>query len=347
MSRGLKQFTYGVGFLAFLGAIGFGAYMALFESAPTCFDNRQNGIELGVDCGGGCVPCGQKYARDIEVKEIVKFPSGDMRTVIIAYLENPNDDFGFKDVIYTIEVKDTNEQTMRTVSDHLFMYGRSEKIGRYVVATVDAPMEDIADVVMTFALPEVVPNEKFVEPNVNIKRSSTDVVGVRRVTEPSYIFTKDLAMKAMGDDVKKLEEFLYQKQFFMKLADGTFDLDTKLALTAYQKARAITPATGIFDAKTRAKINAEIDRVERVTVDPAGSVSVNGNIKNDDIDDAKKVVITALLYDMLGLQIGGSKTELDDMKGAEERIFKIVFPKTTEIDRVDPTRTRLFVDAIK
>lgn len=333
--------------MLFFSGVIFGVYLLMFKAPPTCSDAKQNGMETGIDCGGGCAPCGQKYAQNIEVSSVVKFPFGSARTVIVIYLKNPNDDFGFRDVIYTIEAKDASGEATGMVNGHMFMYDRSAKIGRYIVATIDVPIENIADTSITFSAPQVVPKDEFIEPRVSIKRSSTDIVGLRKITEPSYVFVKDLAMKATGDDVKKLEEFLYQKQFFKKLADSTFDLDTKLALIDYQKARRISPASGIFDAKTRAKVNAEVDRVTKLVVQPESSVSISGNVKNDDIKGASKVVITGLLYDSMGVQLGGSKTELDELSAAEERIFKIVFPKTTEIDRVDTTRTRLFVDSIQ
>ena len=347
MNRGLKQFTYGAGFLLFFSAVIYGVYALTLKPTPTCFDNRQNGTETGIDCGGGCTPCAQKYAQDIEVDSIIKFASGDARTVVIAYLKNPNDAYGFRDVLYTITAKDVSGQTIGSTSDHLFMYDRSAKIGRYVVAVLDVPMADINDLAMTFSDKVVVARDAFIEPRVSITRSSTDVTGLKTVTGPAYVFGRDLGMKETGDDVKQLEEFLLQKQFFMKLPDGTFDLDTKLALTAYQKSRKIAPANGIFDARTRAKVNAEVDRVTKTVIGSDASVTVGGAIKNNDIVNASKVMITALLYDATGVQLGGSKTELDDMQAGEERSFKILFPKTVAFDQIDPLRTRLFVDAIR
>lgn len=347
MNRGLKQFVYGAGFLLFFSGIMFGVYALVFQAAPTCTDGKQNGNETGIDCGGVCAPCGQKYAQDIGVDGIVKFSSGDTRTVVVAYLKNPNDNFGFKDVIYTVTAKDANGELIDAVSEHTFMYDRAAKIGRYIVATINVATKDISDVAITFSEPAVVPKAEFIEPKVDIKRSSTDIIGLSKMTEPVFVFAHDLGMKSTGDDVKKLEDLLYQKQFFKKPADGIFDLDTKLALTAYQKARKISPANGIFDAKTRAKVNEEVDRVTKLVVAPDGGVSISGNVKNDDIVSASKVIITGLLYDATGVIVGGSKTELDDMEAAEEQVFKIVFPKTTAIDRVDVTKTRLFVDSIK
>ena len=347
MSRGLKQLVYGAGFLLFFSGIVFGVYSLVFKAAPTCFDAKQNGAETGIDCGGGCAPCGQKYAQDIEAGSIVRFPSGDARTVVLAYLKNPNDNFGVRDVIYTVTAKNASGETLGTVSDHTFLYDRTSKGGRYLIATIAGATKDIADVTVTFSEPQVVAKEEFVEPKISLQRSSTDIVGLRKVTEPVFVFAHDLGMKSTGDEVKKLEEFLYQKQFFKKLPDGAFDLDTKLALTTYQKARKIAPANGIFDARTRAKVNAEVDRVTKFVVEPNGGVTIGGTVKNDDIISASKVVITGLLYDATGVIVGASKTELNDMQAATEKAFKIVFPATVPIDKIDTTKTKVFVDSIK
>lgn len=347
MTRGIKQLIYGAGFLVFFSGIIYGVYAATFRAMPTCSDTRQNGNETGIDCGGGCVPCAQKYAQEIGTDSIVKFAAGGERTVVVAYLKNPNDDVGFRDVVYTITATNGRGETVATASDRIFMYDRSSKIGRYVVATLDVALSDIADMKIAFSSPQLVGKEEFVEPRVNIKRSATDVVGVKTLTEPSYVFTKDLAVNATGDDVKKLEDFLYKKQFLRQFADGVFDTDTKVALTEYQKAKKITPANGSFNAKTRAQVNAEMERITRIVAEPNGSVSINGNVKNDDLAAARKIVITGLLYDTMGVQLGGSKTELSDMESTDERTFKILFPKDIPLERIDATRTRLFVDAIK
>jgi hypothetical protein len=347
MSRGLKQLTYGAGFLLFFSAVIFGVYVLVFKAAPTCFDLQQNGNETGIDCGGGCAPCAQKHAKDIEVGSVVKFSAGAAKTVIVAYLINPNDDYGMRDVVYTVEAKDANGAVLQTVSGHTFMYDRTAKIGRYLVVTIDVATKDIDDLAITFSKPVVVAKDEFIEPRVAGKQYSTDITGLKQITEPVYVFARDLGMKSTGDDVKKLEDFLYQKQLFKKLPDGTFDLDTKLALTAYQKAKKISPANGIFDAQTRARVNAEMERVNKLVVEPDGAVLITGNVKNDDVANASKVVITGLLYDASGIQLGGSKTELDNMEAGDEKVFKILFPKTVPIDKIDTTKTKVFVDSIK
>jgi len=346
MSSRLKQVIYGVGFLLVFSAVAFGVYALLFRPAPTCFDGRRNGNETGIDCGGGCVPCAQKYAQALIVGAVRTFASNG-KTVVIAAINNPNDDYGIREVAYTINALDEGGQTVASATGNTFIYDRRTKGDRYIVGTLDVHGGSVASVAVEFSEPQVVPRMEFVEPNVNIQRSSTDIVGLKKTTEPVYVFTRTIDAKTAGDEVKKLEEFLQQKQFLKKLPDGTFDADTKAALVAYQKARNITPASGLFGPLTRAKVNAEMERVTKVTISPDGEVSINGTIKNNDIIDASRVVITGLLYDASGSMVGGSKTELDRVDATEERVFKILFPKTVPLDLVDTIKTRVFVDAIK
>lgn len=346
MSRGIKQVLYGAGFLLFFSGVMFGVYSLVFKAAPTCFDVRQNGAETGIDCGGGCAPCAQKYAQDIQVGAVGKFAANG-KLVVVAALENPNDVYGFSDVVYTMKALDEQGELLGSASAHTFIYDKNTKGNRYIIDTLAVATGTVAEITVEFSDAEAVSSEEFIEPKITIKRSSTDIVGLKKVTEPVYVFKRNLIMKATGDDVKKLEEFLAQKQFFKKLPDITFDLDTKLALTAYQKAKKISPVSGIFDTKTRTTVNAEVDRITRFVVEPVHSAAVAGVVKNDDLVAAAKVIVTALLYDATGVQIGGSKTELDGLDAATERNFKILFAKETPIDKVDSARTRVFVDAIR
>ncbi len=78
------------------------------------------------------------------------------------------------------------------------------------------------------------------------------------------IFKSDLTVGSLGSKVKALQEFL-NAHGYPVVASGPgslgnettfFGMATRLALSKYQKANGITPATGYFGAKTRAAINA-------------------------------------------------------------------------------------------
>jgi len=57
MSRTLKQLTFGSVYFVIFALVALGAYLSYFKSAPSCADNKQNQNEIGVDCGGRCIPC--------------------------------------------------------------------------------------------------------------------------------------------------------------------------------------------------------------------------------------------------------------------------------------------------
>lgn len=61
-----------------------------FYKAPTCFDGKQNGTELGVDCGGPCsLLCRAQYAPlNVIWSRFSKVDDGVYNA--LAYIENPN-----------------------------------------------------------------------------------------------------------------------------------------------------------------------------------------------------------------------------------------------------------------
>jgi carboxyl-terminal processing protease len=76
---------------------------------------------------------------------------------------------------------------------------------------------------------------------------------------PEPTFKTNLAPGATGPDVRALQSFLIEKNLLHAAkTTGNFGPATRAALQAYQKAGGIKPATGLLDAATRAKINAEI-----------------------------------------------------------------------------------------
>jgi len=75
---------------------------------PTCIDGKQNGDELGVDCGGSCEALCQSQAREMIVHWSRAFKSGDGMVDALAYVENPNILAGTENVIYRFKLYDEN-----------------------------------------------------------------------------------------------------------------------------------------------------------------------------------------------------------------------------------------------
>ncbi len=79
-----------------------------FTPAPSCFDNKQNQNEEGVDCGGAhCIPCSQKV-HDITILWSRSFKVRDGVYDSAAYLENSNQFLETKKFDYVIKLFDNN-----------------------------------------------------------------------------------------------------------------------------------------------------------------------------------------------------------------------------------------------
>ena len=82
----------------------------IFYNAPTCSDGKQNGAEVGVDCGGSCT---LYCASQITMPRVVwakAFPVGSETYDLGAYVENPNQSAGLKAAHYTMRMFDSMNQ---------------------------------------------------------------------------------------------------------------------------------------------------------------------------------------------------------------------------------------------
>lgn len=62
-----------------------------FLPSPTCFDNRKNQMELGVDCGGPCEPCELRNPKSISVFWAHLGRAAPQAFDAVALVENPNE----------------------------------------------------------------------------------------------------------------------------------------------------------------------------------------------------------------------------------------------------------------
>ena len=77
-----------------------------FYKAPTCFDGKQNGSEIGVDCGGSCqLLCSSQYAPlTVLWSRFSKVSDGVYN--VLAYIENPNVSAASYNLNYTFKLYD-------------------------------------------------------------------------------------------------------------------------------------------------------------------------------------------------------------------------------------------------
>jgi hypothetical protein len=85
-----------------LGAITF----LIFYQEPTCFDNKQNGNETGIDCGGSCDLLCSTTTVDPIVHWVRYFKIADGLYSVIAYIENQNTNAIVKNLPYSFKLYD-------------------------------------------------------------------------------------------------------------------------------------------------------------------------------------------------------------------------------------------------
>ncbi len=104
-----RRVQYGSGFLAFIGIITAGVYFLFFYTPATCFDGLQNDLELGVDCGGGCVRICAFTVEKPSIKWAESFRITDGQYNAVAYVENTNLEAATPELGYTFSLYDGDE----------------------------------------------------------------------------------------------------------------------------------------------------------------------------------------------------------------------------------------------
>lgn len=78
-----------------------------FWPNPTCTDNKQNGKEEGIDCGGQCTPC-LGEVKDLSVLWVNFFKNQEGFYDAAALIENPNLYAGLASLKYQFKLYDAN-----------------------------------------------------------------------------------------------------------------------------------------------------------------------------------------------------------------------------------------------
>jgi len=107
-----RQFKYALGVFSFFGLIVFlFAYPYIFKD-PTCQDNKQNGNETGVDCGGNCsLMCKEEMLAPV-VLWSRPFHIIENNYNLVAYIENRNKDGAVAKASYEFKIYDINNKLL-------------------------------------------------------------------------------------------------------------------------------------------------------------------------------------------------------------------------------------------
>ncbi len=149
MPRGVKQFLYGILYLAIIVALGFGVYARFWNQAPSCFDGIQNGGEQGIDCGG---PCAELCVASLTPVETLEQPTmvsnGFGRATIFAHVANANADAGVSGMTYSFSLLDASGAVVGSIPGETFFYPGQTK---YLVAVNQAVPAMTASVALLVA----------------------------------------------------------------------------------------------------------------------------------------------------------------------------------------------------
>ena len=101
-----RQLFYIAIIIAFLAVLGFLIISPHLNQTPTCTDNKQNGDETGVDCGGSCSKACITQVDQISILWSRAFRVVPGRYNAVAYLENHNKNAAIDKISYRFRFAD-------------------------------------------------------------------------------------------------------------------------------------------------------------------------------------------------------------------------------------------------
>ncbi len=122
-----RKMAYMSGVLLFFGVIGLLIFRKVTNVAPTCFDHKQNGAEVGIDCGGGCLQYCPNELADPKVRWSRSFVVTPGIVHAVAYIEHSYPASSAQKVNYVFKLYDAKNSliTTREGSTYLGPMGRT------------------------------------------------------------------------------------------------------------------------------------------------------------------------------------------------------------------------------
>lgn len=134
--RLIKQLLYGAFYLGvwslFLGLI----YLLFIRSGPGCFNNRKDGNEAGVDCGGACAKiCLPAGTREVYADEMAIFYPQQETASVLVKVVNPNLGLAVRNFDYTLTLYGVGDAPQKSIRGSSFIYESEVKYLTAIVAT--------------------------------------------------------------------------------------------------------------------------------------------------------------------------------------------------------------------
>ncbi len=103
-----RQALYVFILILFISAFTFFIISSSLNKAPSCVDNKQNGTETGIDCGGSCARACTSQVDEVSILWARSFRVVPGRYNAVAYLENHNKNTAIDKISYRFRFADAN-----------------------------------------------------------------------------------------------------------------------------------------------------------------------------------------------------------------------------------------------
>jgi hypothetical protein len=103
-----RQIIYITILVLFISILGFLIIYPQVSKAPTCVDNKQNGDETGIDCGGSCPKACVYQVDQVSILWARAFKVVPGRYNAVAYLTNHNQNEAIQNITYRFRFADAN-----------------------------------------------------------------------------------------------------------------------------------------------------------------------------------------------------------------------------------------------
>ena len=151
-------------------------YLAFLKPGPSCFNNKRDQNETGVDCGGVCAPCELARLQPVKVNWVKYFPAAQNRITIAAELVNPNINFAFPSLPYELTIYGPFGVKIKTIEGDTFIYAGELK---YLMESAAFDFKDITRIDINLGSPSWLLKSQFIKPSaepIGIKTEITDEI---------------------------------------------------------------------------------------------------------------------------------------------------------------------------
>jgi len=342
--RLIKQIIYGAGYLTVFFFIIFTIYLFWFKPAPTCFDNKKNQGETGVDCGGPCPPCEIKTLIPIEYNWVKYFPADD-QTIIVAEIKNLNQNWGADYFNYTFDIYGEGGVKIKSLTKDSFIYSGEIK---YLFEPVEINSKNINDVKISFSNINWRSITDFSKPDIQTRGIKTESISqdgnkvlisgvitnnnafkLSKIKIVGFLFNQNgtpiSASKTELENIKAFEE----KPFRINFPKNISLITTPTTTPLYNFSRDLTVGSKGEDVKKLQEFLKEQGVFNREITGYFDSATKNALIQYQ-----KKVGISP------ASGYFGAKTR---------NYINSLKPKTPQIDlsKVDPNKTKIYVEALR